>query len=465
MASPFLTTPFTTTGSVILDTDSYKLHHYQMYPKGTEKVYSYFECRKGATYTEAKMVGLQPILQELAVPVTQAELDEAYELSVEHGLPLNREGWQYIVDAHQGRLPLEIKSIPEGTVLPISNALLTVENTDEQVPWLTNYCETALSRVWYPITVASMSWDAKKTLRKYLQDTSDDQGILDFQLHDFGARGTTCREQAMIGGAAHLSNFMGTDTVIALRFLKQVYKAPTAAGYSVNATEHSIMTSLGKGGEEELFEHLLDTYPTGILSVVIDSYDYRNFILGVSRKFKDKILARDGKLVFRPDSGEPVYTSLDVFLMLEEVFGITENRKGFRMLDPKVGTLWGDGIGTPDMVNILENYKKNYVSSANIVFGMGGGLLQKVNRDTQRCAFKCSAQKRSGSWVDIMKNPLDVSKVSKKGRLGVIETESGILTVNQNDPRYSADKDLLLTSYLNGEVTREYDLNDLRRNW
>ena len=317
-----------------------------------------------------------------------------------------------------------------------------------------------------PITVASASYEAKRVLRRYLELTSDDMSILDFQLHDFGSRGTTCREQAEIGGAAHLTNFMGTDTVIALRFLKNQYNAPTAAGFSVNATEHSIMTSLGREYEEQLFEHLLDTYPTGILSVVIDSYDYRNFILHIAQKFKDKILAREGKLVFRPDSGEPVYTSLDVFLMLQSVFGSTLTKKGFKTLNPKVGLLWGDGIEISGMTDILENFYQNRVASQNIVFGMGGGLLQKVNRDTQRCAFKCSAQKRNGQWYDIMKNPLDTTKVSKKGKLGVLKTTSGeIITVNQSDLAYTVEADMLQLSFLNGYVRETYTLEDLRRSW
>lgn len=451
--------------NIILQTDSYKLHHAFMYVPNIEQVYSYFECREGARYPTVKMFGLQPLLYQLAQPINQYDLEEAYQLSIEHGLPLNKDGWQYILDKHEGRLPLEIKAIPEGTCLPISNALMTVVNTDKKLPWLTNYCETFLSRVWYPITVASMSMAAKQVLRAYLMETSDDMGILDYQLHDFGSRGTTCGEQANIGGAAHLTNFLGTDTFSALQYLKDCYGAKTAAGYSVNATEHSIMTALGQDGEEELFSHLLDQYPTGILSVVIDSYDYRGFILNIARKFKDRILARDGKVVFRPDSGEPVYTSLDVFLMLEEVFGVTINSKGYRVLNPKVGMLWGDGIDLGGIDKILASFKINNISSCNIIFGMGGGLLQKVNRDSQRCAFKCSAQKRDGQWIDIMKNPLDHSKISKKGRLGVINSESGIITINQSDPRYSLENDLLQTVFLNGEVRSNFTVEDLRRNW
>ena len=453
-------------GNIIEDTDSYKLHHYEMYPEGTQRVYSYFECRNGAKYPDVKMFGLQPLLHTLSMRITEYELAQARILSIEHGLPLNLEGWKYILEEHDGYLPLEIYAIPEGMVVPVSTPLITVENTDDKCAWLTNYVETFLSRIWYTITVSSASYAAKKVLKHYLEETSDDHSILDFQLHDFGSRGTTCREQAMIGGAAHLTNFLGTDTVIALRFLKEYYGAEKAAGFSVNATEHSIMTSLGQEGEEELFSHLLDKYPTGILSVVIDSYNYRNFILNISRKFKDRILARDGKLVFRPDSGEPVYTSLDVFLMLEEVFGITINSKGYRVLNPKIGCIWGDGIDIDGMTAILENFKRNNVASQNIIFGMGGGLLQKVNRDTQRCAFKCSAQKRNGVWVDIMKNPLDSSKVSKKGKLGVVKNQFGeTITLNQTHQNYNPEHNVLKLVFHNGYILCKYNLDDIRRSW
>jgi nicotinamide phosphoribosyltransferase len=438
-----------------------------MYPDETQKVYSYFECRNGATYSNQKFFGLQYLLRtQLVNPVTQEDLEEAYEISKEQGLPLNYAGWQYILDVHDGMLPLHIKAIPEGMVLPVSNALITIENTDTNLPWLTNYVETMLSRIWYPITIATMSHEAKKVISYFNEQTADNPGLVPFQLHDFGSRGVTCPEQAAIGGMAHLTNFYGTDTVIAHLMVKKIYGSKNPISFSVNATEHSIQTSKGRGGEKQIFVDLLHKYPTGILSVVIDSYDYQNFISGYGLEFKEEILARNGKLVFRPDSGDPVAVSLDVISRLDRVFGSTINTKGYKVLHPQVGMLWGDGIDIEDMEVILQNLKNNGWSSDNIVFGMGGGLLQKVNRDTMRCAFKCSAQLQNGKWVDISKDPLDSTKKSKKGRLKVIETPDGIITVNQNDERYTDSEDLLQTVFLNGEITKTYTLDDIReRNW
>lgn len=453
-------------GNILEDTDSYKLRHFPMYPEGTTKVYSYFECRSGAKFPFVKMFGTKLLVQELLRPITQAELEEAYTLSVEHGLPLNKEGWQHIIDKHHGYLPLRIKAVAEGTVLPVSNALMTVENTDDKCAWLTNYVETFLSRIWYPITVASYSYAAKQILKSYLVETSDDLSILDFQLHDFGSRGTTNRFQAMIGAAAHLTNFLGTDTVIALRFLKDFYGADKCPGFSVHATEHSIMTSLGEAGEFELLQGLVAAHPTGILSLVIDSYNDQRFVSEYAKRLRDKILARDGKVVFRPDSGDPVTVSLDIYNRLAEVFGETTNSKGFRVLNPKVGLLWGDGIDVDGIKKVLDAFKENKISSCNIVFGMGGGLLQKLTRDTMRCAFKCSAQMRNGEMIPIQKNPRDSSKKSKSGVLGVINTPEGIITVEQSDPRYVPSEDLLKTVYENGcMIGCNATLADLRKEW
>ena len=450
----------------ISDVDSYKLPHYKDYVDGTETVYSYFEARKGAKFPTQKFVGLQYLLHQLAKPTTQAELNEAYQLSVEHGCPLNLEGWQYILDTYNGHLPVIIKALLEGTVAPVSTCLLTIENTDNKCAWLTNYCETALSRVWYPTSVATLSYYIKRMLRKYMEETSkDDMSLLDFQLHDFGSRSSSSRESSAIGGAAHLTNFLGTDTFSALKLLKDYYGATSAAGFSVVATEHSIMTSLGAAGEEELFLQLLEKHPTGILSLVIDSYNYRNFIK-MSGRHKEKILARAGQTVFRPDSGEPIYTSMDVFLMLEEEFGTTVNSQGYRVLNSKVGMLWGDGIDMNGIDGILHNFQVNNISSSNIVFGMGGHLLQDPKRDDNRFAFKCSAQKRNGVWFDIMKNPLDTSKASKRGRLGVIwDAEGQLITVNQNDGRYSQEHDLLKPVFYNGHIVNNVTIDDLRRSW
>lgn len=341
---------------------------------------------------------------------------------------------------------------------------MTIENTDDKCYWLTNYLETLLTHVWSSSTVATLSREVKILCKHYLEETSNIMDGLAFMLHDFGFRGVSSVESAGICGAGHLINFQGTDTIRAIEYAMKYYNSEVCA-YSVPATEHSIMTSYGPALELNLLNDLIDKYPNGILSIVIDSYDYENFIAGVSRDAKAKILARDGKTVFRPDSGEPVTTTLRVFELLDEVFGSSVNSKGYKVLNPKIGVLWGDGIDYMGIRNILHALKESGWSAENIVFGMGGGLLQKVNRDTQRFAFKCSAQKRDGEWFDIYKKPKDVSKMSKRGKQYLYKIDgahgSGFQTTNEIDPE---KEDLLKTVFENGELLIDYSFDEIRRN-
>jgi len=446
--------------------DSYKFCHFNQYPDGTEGVYSYFESRKGATFNKTVFFGLQYIIKSYleGVVVTREKIDRADKLISSHLGPrkFNRAGWEYILNAHGGRLPVVIRAVPEGTPVTINNVLMTVENTDPKCFWLTNYLETILTHVWYGSTVASLSRETKLMFNTYADWTCDDKDILPFQLHDFGFRGVSSVESAGIGGLAHLINFMGTDTVQALEAAMEYYHADSAVGFSVPATEHSIMTSLGQAGEETLLGQLLDKYPSGILSLVIDSYSYTNFCELAGTKFKEKILARDGKVVFRPDSGDPVSVMGDVLDSLEKNFGATKNKKGFKVLNPKVGTLWGDGIDYQGIRSILSTMRFNNWASCNLIAGMGGGLLQKLNRDTLRNAFKSSAQKRDGVWHDIFKKPLDSSKASKKGKLSLVREGDNWYTVSElpvGDPR-----EQLVEVFRDGVLLRDYTFDEVRKN-
>lgn len=453
--------------NICLLSDSYKFGHFLQMPKGTETIYSYFESRNGAHWEETVFFGLQKILKDYFVGsvVTREKIDMAEKLAMAHfGQPLfNKDMWVHIVENHNGYLPIRIKAIPEGMAIPVSNVLMTVENIDPKCYALTNFMETVLTHVWYSCTVATLSRSIKKTIKGYLEKTDGDIKHLDFALHDFGYRGASSVESAAIGGMAHLVNFMGTDTVAAMECAIWHYRASLDdLAFSVPATEHSVMTSLGKDGEEELFAHLLDKHPRGILSVVIDSYNYQDFISVIAKKHKERILAREGKLVFRPDSGNPVEVTLDVLERLEEVFGSEYNSRGFKKLNDKVGALWGDGIGPEGIEKILEQMTINFWRADNIVFGMGGGLLQKVNRDIQRFAFKSSAQKRNGEWHDIYKDPIDKSKASKKGRLALINNEFGYRTVVEHT--VNECENLLKTVFENGRLVQEITFNEVRRN-
>lgn len=456
--------------NLLLHTDSYKLTHFDQYPPGTEGVYSYFESRTGAKFPSTTFFGLQYLIKEnlLGEVVTREKIDEAEALVVAHlgsADLFNRAGWEYIVDHYDGRLPLRIRAVPEGTAVPVSNVLMTVENTDPNCFWLTNYVESLLTHVWYSSTVATLSRSVKRMMMTFLDCTSDNPDAINFMLHDFGYRGATSDEAAAIGGAAHLVNFMGTDTLPAMSLLLDFYAADLASlAFSVPATEHSVMTARGEGGEYDVLDQLLANYPTGILSVVADSYNIYEFTAEVIHR-KDEILARDGRFVLRPDSVTPEHTtpadlSVELVKLLWHGFGGTVTSKGYALLDDHVRVLWGDGIDFDGIEAILDGLERAGFASDNMVFGMGGGLLQKVNRDTQRFAFKCSAQKRDGQWHTVSKNPLDVSKASKAGRLKLVRSDRLWSTVTQDEP----GMDLLVPVYENGVLLMEYTLDEVRAN-
>jgi nicotinamide phosphoribosyltransferase len=465
------------TNNIITKTDSYKLNHWNQYPKGTQIVYSYFESRKGAKFDNTVFFGLQYTLKAYleGVVVTREKIEEAASLCKAHfgsEKYFNREGWEYILNTHGGKLPVRIKAVPEGTPVSVSNVLMTVENTDEKCFWLTNALESLLTHVWYPSTVATLSRETKKLMHKALSITSDNPDAINFMLHDFGYRGVSSDESAAIGGAAHIINFLGTDTVCAMELARDYYGAPLdGLAYSVAATEHSIMTSRGKDGESQIVEDLLNEYPEGILSCVADSFDYYHFVTHiVGEQFQQRILNRNGVFVVRPDSVTPEHNTPESLVLwtlqtLWDKFGGKTNSKGYRVLDPHVRVLWGDGIDLIGIEKILQWAIAGGFSAENLVFGMGGGLLQKVNRDTQRFAFKSCAQKRDGVWYDIFKSPKDVSKASKRGKLKLIRelTAHGSMykTVNQdaNDV-----KDELEVVFEDGEIKRIQDFASIRDN-
>lgn len=457
--------------NICLTTDSYKLNHWNQYIPGTEYNFAYWECRKGAFFPETVFFGLQYILLKHLVGkvVTEEGIQEAKALCAFHfgsNDKFNEDGWRYILEKHDGKLPVRISAVPEGTVVPVGNALITVENTDPNCAWLTNFLETILSQVWYPTTVATLSREVKKEIKRGLSITSTELNA-NFGLQDFGFRGATTYEAAEIGGAAHLVNFQGTDTVPALLGARKYYDAKLEdLGFSVSATEHSIMTALGVEGEEKVIEHLLDKYPEGILSVVADSYNIQNFVdYIVGQKFKERILARKGVFVVRPDSVTPDLPTpeKEMVWILESLwnrFGGTVNVKGFKVLDPSVRVLWGDGIDIKGITRIIDAVKDKGFSTENIAcFGMGGGLLQKVNRDTQRCAFKSCAQYRDGQWHDVFKNPLDKSKASKRGRLKLIKQNGEYQTV----PIGHFEDSELEVVFKNGELVRRYSFDSIRQ--
>ena len=410
--------------NLLLNTDSYKASHWLQYPPNTDAAFFYVESR-GGLYDRTVFYGLQAILKEyLSTPITHADVDEARDVFAAHGEPFNEEGWRYIVDAHKGMVPIRIRAVPEGSVVPTHQALVTIESTDPKAFWVPSYLETMLLRLWYPVTVATISWHAKQTIRQFLERTSDDpEGQLPFKLHDFGARGVSSAESAALGGSAHLVNFMGTDTVCALMAAREFYSEPMA-GFSIPAAEHSTITSWGRENEVDAYRNMLKQFakPGSIVAVVSDSYDiYHAIREHWGKTLKDEVIQSGGTVVVRPDSGDPVDVVHKCLVLLDEAFGHTVNSKGFKVLN-HVRVIQGDGINPDSIRAILERATSAGYATDNLAFGMGGALLQKLDRDTQKFALKCSAARVNGEWIDVYKDPVtDKGKQSKRGRLTLLQ--------------------------------------------
>lgn len=461
-------------------TDSYKQSHHNFYPPETEVVYSYCESRVGARFPSSVFFGLQYIMKKYleGQVVTQDKIEEAATVCEAHfgrADVFNREGWEYILRRHDGYLPIEIKAVPEGTIVPTSNVLFTIKNLDPKVPWLTNFLETILMQVWSPITVATSSYEIRNIIRKYLDQTGDPAG-LDFKLHDFGYRGVSSVETAALAGAAHLvTGALGTDTLAAIQLLRDYYNEPMA-GFSVSATEHSIMTAGGPEGEADVVRRVLQSTPSDqMVAIVGDSYDMMRFVTTTmaTPDIKELILQRTAPTITRPDSGKLPKIDIDVFNALESVFGTEINNKGFRVLHPAVRMIQGDGIkwnpiqcvsGMSHIHTvevILQAFQDEGISADNIAFGSGGGLLQDFNRDTQRFAIKCSAMRQGTEWVDIYKQPAtDPAKNSKRGLLSLVRRDDGTLeTICGTD---QAEGNILQTVFCNGIVTKQHTLSEIR---
>ncbi len=446
--------------TILLNSDSYKYSQYNQYPKGTEYVYSYIESR-GGQWKHTVFFGLQMFLKEyLAKPITKEDILLAEEIITAHGEPFYREGWEYILDKHNGYLPLRIKAAPEGTPVPVGNALVTVENTDPNCWWLTSFVETALLRaVWYPTTVCSNSYESKKIILDYLNRTGD-PSLIDFKLHDFGFRGVSSFESSGIGGLAHLVNFMGTDTVSALLYGKEYYGIDMA-GFSIPAMEHSTVTSWGREHEVDSFRNMINLYgkPKALVACVSDSYNIYEACHKWGTELKDDVINSGATLVVRPDSGYPPEVVANCLQILDEHFGHIVNEKGFKVLN-HVRVIQGDGITQDTIDRILHRMETAGYSADNIAFGQGGKLLQGVDRDTQKFAMKCSSIVVDGAPRDVYKQPItDMGKESKKGRVTLYRDETGLFT----DVEGRTDvQEVLETVFLDGKLTKEYSFDEIR---
>lgn len=446
----------------LLNTDSYKHSHFLQYPDGTRNVHSYIAPR-GGIYPELVFFGLQLfIIDYLLEPITAREIDEAEEIALAHGVPFNREGWDYILEKYKGRLPVMIRALPEGTLVANKNVLVTIEATDEKCFWLPSFLETALLRaVWYPTDVATTSFRIKRILKGYLEDTGTPE-LIPFKLHDFGARGVSSNESAGIGGLAHLSSFMGTDTMSALLAARRGYNTKMA-GFSIPAAEHSTMTALARAGEARQMQRMIEKFAGEgkIYACVSDGYDIFNATEHIwGGELRDQVIKSGGTLVIRPDSGDPVAVTHRVVEILGEKFGYEVNAKGFKVLHPSVRVIQGDGVNESSINAILQNFKAHGWSADNIAFGMGGALLQAHTRDDNKWAMKASAINIDGVWSDVYKDPVtDQGKKSFRGRLDYVQNLNGRAT-----SEYIAGNpaSLMRPVYRNGILLDAEDLTTIR---
>jgi nicotinamide phosphoribosyltransferase len=445
--------------------DSYKYSHGPLYTAGMTGMFAYGEARiKGEIIVP---VGMQMLLEEyFTTPITLDNIMEAERFLTAHGEPFDKAGWLRVLDTHKGLLPLKIKVVPEGTPVPSGNILYSVESTDPELAWLVSWIETVIQRgIWYPTTIASNDHKAWRAIRRFARESSDDESLVPFTLHDFGGRGVSSHESAQIGGFAHLVHFMGSDTVEGIRAANHYYDEDMAA-FSVIATEHSIQCSYGPTRQREYLETVIEkaAKPGAIVSIVIDGYDvYRE--AQTLCELKDKIIASGARIVFRPDSGDPLEVIPRLLKMQDMAFGHKVNTKGYKVIN-NVGIIQGDGVDLEAMVKILEKVTEMGYSASNIVFGSGGALLQKVNRDTYKFAQKTTAIRIGSKWVSVFKDPItDPGKKSKAGRLHLVRSKmtGEYMTFEETGaPLDSEWEEVMVTVYENGKLFNRTTLAEIR---
>lgn len=476
--------------NLVLLSDGYKYSHPKFYPNGTSKIISYLESR-GGKFDNLVFFGLTAFIKKYlsGVAILKEDVDEAYEYLGGDNGSFGREGifdrskFDYIVEKHGGKLPIKIKAAPEGSVIPTRNVLMTIENTDPNCAWLTNFLESLLLQIWYPITVASISREVKKIAKEHFRanttmDLETQDFLLQYVLNDFGFRGVSSVESSSIGGAAHLINFYGSDNTVAARFISQYYNSDIV-NLSVPATEHSIMTIKGEEGEQDMIRRVLETHPSGIVACVMDSYNiFRAIPEYLGGELKELILSRPSEpgnqLVIRPDSGDPKRTLEEVFKLLFETFGFKLNSKGFKVLPPQIRVLQGDGVNINSIREIYEMLNDLKISPENLVFGMGGKLLQsEIDRDTQKFAIKACYAIINGVEHDVVKSPTEMNangeivksfKKSKSGKLKLVKTHDSYETITSKMENFDMIKDELITVFLNGELIKDYTFEEVREN-
>lgn len=473
----------------ITKTDQYKANsHWNFLSNHIKSVLAYCEARTGAKHPILTWNGLQGILKKdfVGQVITEEKIEAAdriFRLSNFHDNYFDKQTWYRMLKKHNGRLPIRIKALPEGTRVPVGNALFTVEGLDDEFPALSQRCESRLLHAWYPTTIATKSAVNLRIIKKYFAESSDlDPETARHLYIDFGYRACSGDEQAAIGGTAHLINCYGSDTVVALEHIDKYYGGLSdeigATAYSIPATEHTISQSYGLDEDKYLMD-CITKYPNWLVSIVADTNNIEKFIDVVIRNRKREILKRwesgkapINKIIPRPDSlrftkDTPLDQIRWIFNKLEDIFGVATNKKGKKVIHPCISTLWGDGIEDQEIEPLYKGISDAGYSVESLAIGQGGGLLVKdANRDTERFALKASSQKHSDQqWHDVIKDPLDKSKKSKAGQLKVIDSEDDntLITINQHDRRFFSFPDELETVFEMGEMTKEYNFMEIRK--
>lgn len=465
----------------LIGTDVYKMGHMEQFAPGTTKVSAYLIARTEKTFDKTVFFGLQYLCKEyLSVKLTPEMGEEflRYRQMI-LGFNSNRVEQQIRDLCNLGYFPLEIKAVEEGTIMPVRNVLMTISNTHPDFYWVVGFVESMILKLWYSITVASCCYKYRTLVDKAFNETvSEDLMFLkDFTVHDFGYRGDSSEEGAAISGAAHLISFCGSDTVPALPFVEHYYKADTNGLImaSVPASEHSVMCSFGRDNEFGAFENMLKLYPSGIVSIVSDTFDVYRVLTEFAEKLKPEILKRDGKVVFRPDSGNPEYiicgdpTAKEgtnewkgAIRLLDEMFGSSFNTKGYKVLNPKVGLIYGDGMYLERYQRTLDKLKDIGYAACNLVIGVGG-ILRNHSRDTLGFAIKATYVEVNGEPREIEKDPItDHKKKSHKGLL-CLSLDDDLQYVTLDQCTIEQEKSgLLQTVFKDGKLVSETTFSRIR---
>lgn len=474
----------------LLLTDGYKTGHHQQYPKGTEEVYSNWTPRSNKYAPKGcdKVVsfGQQYVFQWLhdyfqdnffSKPKAQVCNELKEELSLYLGTDYDVTHYEELHDLQY--LPIKVKSIIEGVEVPVRVPMVTVVNTDKKFYWITNFLETILSTMlWQPMTSASIALCYKRIFKKWtLKTDKDNLAFIDFQGHDFSMRGMGGLQSAISSGMGHASVFLGSDTLPVISSLRKYYKAEGFVVGSVNATEHSVMCAGTKDDEIGTFRTLMQTYPTGILSVVSDTWDLWKVLTEYLPKLKEEVLSRDGKLVIRPDSGDPVdiicgesrelgsNTPADkgVVELLWDIFGGTVNKQGYKVLDAHIGAIYGDSITTERAEAICQRLSDKGFATTNVVLGIGSFTYQFNTRDTFGFAMKATSVVVNGERREIFKDPItdDGVKKSAKGLVKVELQNGDYVLVDQVTPQEENTGELQVI-YENGKFVNQLNIQEIR---